>query len=164
MGLGLSRTTGRLRRLAWTGAWLGLFATVALVVHAEHPLVRLPADPAVRLTEGRALADEIGRWAIPATAGDEPARPVYTERYQEAALIHWHTGIPARVLPGCGRPSQYDLDPPPVADRAWFVRPSRRGPPTCTSAFSSVDGPDHPRPVDARGRRVGPWDLFAVER
>lgn len=164
-GLGLSRTVGRLHRIAYVGAFLGLFATIGLVVHAEYPLIRLPLDPGVRLTEGAILGEEVGRWVIPASSGDEPALPVYTERYQEAALIRWHTGIVARVLPGCGRPSQYDLDPAPIAERAWFVRPSTSGPPTCVDRwFKTVDGPFVIKTVDRFGRRVGPWDVFAVDR
>jgi hypothetical protein len=160
-GLLVSRATGRIRRAGELGAWLGVFATAAIVAHAERPWATFPGDPGVRLTEGRILAEEVDRWSA-ATATD-PARPVLTERYQEAALIEWHTGSPARVLPGCGRPSQYDLEPAPLPAEGLFVRPLRGGPPSCALARCDEVSASSPiRRLDRWERRVGPWDVFEL--
>ena len=164
LGLGLSRARGPIERLFSLGAVLWAAATVLLVAHIERPIVHLPRDPAARFTEGRYLADEVGRFVIPAAYGEEARLPVYTERYQEAALLSFY-GIEARTLPGCGRRSQYDLleDQDIQATEAWFVRPKRSGPLYCTSPrFPETGWPSIVGTVDARGRRVGPWDLFRV--
>ncbi len=164
VGLGLSRSSGRVHRLAAVGAWLAAFASLAATVHAERPLLALEVDPADRLREGEALGRGVARWALPTGVARwedavRQATPVVTERYQEAALVHYYTGIEARVLPGCGRPSQYDLWPFEVPDSAMFVRPSRSGPPACAEArFGEL-----PRPAPIRGGG-GRWDLFVVSR
>lgn len=169
-GLGLSRSTGRLLRLAWLGAWLGAFASVALAVHAWLPLAPLRPDPGTRLTEGALLAEAVGRWALPlgisaGEAGAAQGTPVLTERYQEAALIRYHTGLPAWVLPGCGRANQDDLWPVALPEHAFFVRPARSGPPDCALArYSEASGPHPLRAIDAVGRPVGPWQLFELRR
>jgi 4-amino-4-deoxy-L-arabinose transferase-like glycosyltransferase len=163
LGLGLAQAEGRVARLASLGAWLWGLGTLLLVLQVERPLVWLQSDPAARLTEGWHLADEVGRFVIPAAAGDEPQRPVYTERYQEAALLSWH-GIEAHVLPGCGRPSQYDLEPVALAPRAWFVRPARGGPPRCAlERYPRAGLPQRVGSVDRWGRKVGPWDIIELE-
>jgi hypothetical protein len=163
LGLGLARASGRAARLALLGAVLWGMGTLLLVVQVERPLVWLQADPAARLTEGWHLADEVGRFVIPAAAGDAPPKPVYTERYQEAALLSWH-GLEATVLPGCGRRSQYDLAPVPLASEAWFVRPARSGPPRCAlERYPDAGLPQRVGTVDRWGRRVGPWDIFELE-
>jgi hypothetical protein len=175
VGLGLARSGGRLARVAYLGAVLGGLGTLALAIHAERPLVQLRDDPGTRLTEGRLLAGLVSQWVVPPTSERGlRALPVYTERYQEAALIRWHTrslvegGLPARTLPGCGRRSQYDVDdvaepdfaPAPVA---WYLRPARGGPPGCVSRwYDDVGGPHPVWPIDRHGRRVGPWDLFEL--
>jgi hypothetical protein len=164
VGILLGGATGRLARLAWVGLGIGIFASTVLVVHGERGLFRLPLDPRHRVLEGRVLAEVVGAWALPEGVGPrEPgvrdARPVLTERYQEAALIHWYTGIPARRHPDCGRRDQYDLWARPVPDVYLFVRPTTSGPLTCAG------------PVRARhglvgqvlaGPVVGRWDLFEV--
>ncbi|MEM6931183.1 MAG: hypothetical protein AAF602_29905, partial [Myxococcota bacterium] len=83
---------------------------------------------------------------------------------QEAALVHFHTGIPAVVLPGCGRRSQYDLWPPRDGrPEGWFVRPARSGVPRCAGAhFGQVVEVQGISDIDAYGREVGPWDLWRV--
>jgi len=100
----------------------------------------------------------VGRFALPNGVaawdpGVERATPVYTERYQEAALIHYYTGIEARTLAGCGRRNQYDLwaDRPPA--RAIFVRPRTSGPPDCVLGHWPETGPR---------QDVGRWQLFEV--
>lgn len=163
-GLGLARARGRLARVAGVGAWLSALATLAMGVHADRPLVRLGADPATRLSEGHVLGQAVAQWALPSAAEpDAPPLAVLTERYQEAALIHWTTGIQAFVLPGCGRPSQYDLEVREIPATALFVRPARSGPPRCLEAdYGPSPSPRRIEGRDAAGRRVGPWDLFVV--
>jgi 4-amino-4-deoxy-L-arabinose transferase-like glycosyltransferase len=114
--VGLSCRAGRWERAAWVGA--GLNATLCLLVltHAITPLVDLPGDPTRRLRGGERLGSAVDAWGIEA---------VYTERYQEAALIHFYSGIPAHALPDVGRPDQYDLWPLELADHALFVRVHR---------------------------------------
>ncbi|MEZ4239533.1 MAG: glycosyltransferase family 39 protein [Myxococcota bacterium] len=173
VGLGLARSGGRLLRVASLAVALSALQTAAIAVHAERPLLPLVADPGTRLTEGRLMADLVAQWVVPASAeGGREALPVYTERYQEAALLRWHTGLDAHTLPGCGRRSQDDLDradgrlPAAPAAEAWFLRPARSGPPACAEAwYGRLRGPHPIWPIDAQGRRVGPWDLFeASER
>jgi 4-amino-4-deoxy-L-arabinose transferase-like glycosyltransferase len=164
----LARLQGRWGDVAAVGSWLGLFATLALGVHVAHPLVDLPVDPAVRFGEGRVLADAVAREALPEGVGPREPRAravsdVFTERYQEAALIAFHTGIPARVYPGCGRPSQYDLGPAPVVgDALWFVRSRRSGPTTCVPGYGGRGRVI--READDRGRAVPPFEIFRLER
>lgn len=169
VGLGLASATGtRLRTWAWTGAWLGLLVSGALGVHAAMvPLVDLQADPADRLRQGPLLADAVARWVLPpGVAPWEPGvrrtEPVYTERYQEAALIHFYTGIPARTAVGCGRRSQYDLAPAPEPAAGWLVRPLTSGPLTCATVLEPTGGPHLLAPRHG-SREVGRWQLFAVE-
>ncbi len=167
IGLGLARFR-RLSRAAWTGAWFGLLCSIGLTIHGVKPWLSLPKDPGARLTEGPIIASVVGRFSLPNGVaawdpGVDAAIPVYTERYQEAAFIHYYTGIDARVLPGCGRPSQYDLWPRDLPDAALMVRPATRGDALCSdgiwperSAPHQIDG------VDVFGRRVGRWQIFEV--
>lgn len=163
-GLGLARAGGRIGRVGALGAVFGAVVSVALALHVETPVVRIPRDPATRFGEGEVLGDSVARWVAPAaTDGDAAALPVFTERYQEAALISVYAGVDARTLPGCGRKSQYDLvDPdPPLPASAWFVRPARSGPPRClTDTYAAIEGPHVLGGYDAAGRPVGTWDLF----
>jgi hypothetical protein len=169
-GLGLTHVRGRLLRLAWFGAGTGLLASAVLVVHAEVGVFRLKFDPADRLREGRALGELVGAWSLPAGVGPhepglERAIPVRTERYQEAALIWWNTGIDARKQPGCGRVDQYDRWVTPELEMFQFVRPKRSGDTLCTDAQHPERSPA--RALEGRdltGRVVGQWDLFEVGR
>ncbi len=99
------------------GSGISLTLSGLVMLHAVHPIIDLPNDPLHRLIGGDTLADSVAAWGIEA---------VYTERYQEAALIHFYSGIPAHALPGVARPDQYDLWPVTLADHALFVR-VRRG-------------------------------------
>ena len=111
-----TRAGGRWARAAWVGAGLNLALGGLVLLHTQHPLVRLPDDPIVRLAGGRVLGDTVRAWGLEA---------VYTERYQEAALIHFYAGIPAHALPQTARADQYDLWPVTLAEHALFVRPHR---------------------------------------
>lgn len=168
VGIGLSHARGRLASVAWVGAWLACFATLAVAAHVRAPLIPLPADPAARIAAGPVLAEGVARWTLPVgvaigEAGVADATPVVTERYQEAALIAHGTGIRAAVLPGCGRASQYSLWPGPTPERALFVRPHTSGPPACALAvYPEVGRAQVLRGTDPAGRPVGPWDLFEV--
>ena len=169
VGLGVTHGSRRLVDSAWIASWIGLFASIGLALHGTTPLARLPVDPATRLTEGAVLADVVGRWALPegVAAWEErvvEASPVLTERYQEAALIHWHLGIPAVKAPGCGRPDQYDLwAAPPLPPRALFVKPATSGTLLCTDDRYDKRGPHRLRGEDRVGRLVGIWDLWELD-
>lgn len=112
-GMGLSHLGARGRRAAWIGAGLNLALGGLVLLHAARPILDLPRDPLHRLVGGRTLGESIRAWGITA---------VYTERYQEAALIHFYSGVPAHALPGVARPDQYDLWPIALAERALYVR------------------------------------------
>ena len=130
----LARHGGRLERIAWLGGGLGVGLCALVMVHFQHPLLDLPDDPRARVTGGRILADSIQAWGI-----DQ----VYTSRYQEAALIEFYSGIPARALPEAGRPDQYDLWPAPLADHALYVRPWRASATMAMTALGyDTDGPN----------------------
>jgi hypothetical protein len=103
-------------------------------VHAWIPLGAFPRDPVSRLGEGEDLAQSVQAWGVPV---------VYTERYQEAALLRFHAGVDAWALPGAGRPDQFDLWRAPDAGRALFVRPWRGGPTLPTDAVCAERGASH---------------------
>lgn len=170
-GLLVAAATGPVGRLGRVGAWLAALLTAGAAVHVFVPVVRLTDDPAVRLSEGPLVADGVAAWALPegATVGDPVpigTLAVYTERYQEAAFVHYYAGIPARRLPGCGRDDEYGLTPAPIADRAVYVRPTRSGPaPEClTAVFADVSSPRAIAAPDPRGRRHRGWQLFEVAK
>lgn len=142
----LSRMNGRWPR--WVGFSAGATGMVSAlaVAHLERPLVDLALDPTWRLETGPVLADSVAAWDL---------QPVLTARYQEAALIHFYSGVPAHALPGHGRADQYDLWPlsfdpenpllasPPV-DRLLFVRTWRADSPlVLTRVGWRHDGPNN---------------------
>lgn len=118
VGIGLACSTQRWHRAAWVGMGINMAFGMFAMTHAVKPLVDLPADPVHRLQGGDRLADSVAAWGMDA---------VYTERYQEAALIHFYSGIPAHAMPGIARPDQYDLWPVSLSDHALFVRVHRGG-------------------------------------
>lgn len=154
VGLGLSRASGRLPRIAKAGAFLALAFDLLLAIHASRPLIDLPQDPGHRLREGRALAE-----AFSPLLHERPL-PVFTERYQEAALLHWHLGIPARTWPGCGRRNQYDLESVELPDEAWMLRPATSGPRLCTDAERPLR--EGPFELQASDPRIGRWQAFRI--
>ncbi len=165
VGLLLSRTDGRLTRARDVGLALAGAAQLALWTHlAVRPLVSLADDPRGRFRVGEALADVAAPWLLPegaerrsTEAADIPA--VLTERYQEAALLAHHLGVPVVVAPECGRRGQHDLWADPVPPCTWFIRPQRSGPIRCVSA-------DGPRQIVGRGvgtgEVLGVWDLAST--
>lgn len=118
VALALSEATGRLRRAAWMAVGVGGVLSALVVLHLYRPLVDVEGDPTARLGVGRDLAESVQAWGV---------EPVYTERYQEAALIHYYEGLETYALPGVARADQYDLWPVRWADHALFVRPTRGG-------------------------------------
>lgn len=148
VALGLARASGRLGRAGWVGAGLGAVLTGTLVVHLYRPLVDHPADPTRRLGEGRTLAGSVHAWGI---------APVYTTRYQEAAVIHYYAGLDAHALPGVDRPDQYDLWPVRGAERALYVRPAKSGEATHVDRLCA--GRSGPNLVAEGARR---WQVYEV--
>ncbi len=158
--VGLSRRAGPWQRALVVGTGLNVAASLLVLVHtAVTPLFDLPWDPRDRLAGGRVLGESVRAWGI---------ESVLTSRYQEAALIHFYGGVPARTLPSHSRTDQYDLMPWTPAEHALFVRVwrglqgtatdqrgyDRSGPNTVTAYVDSTD-PLVPRPV-AR------WQVFEL--
>lgn len=104
--VGLARMGGRWSRLAWAGAGISMALSLVGTAHAIHPIFHLDGDPLHRLEGGPILGSAVAAWGI---------SPVFTARYQEAALIQFYGHVPAHALPEHGRPDQYDLwTPPPI--------------------------------------------------
>jgi hypothetical protein len=116
--VGLARAGGRFIRASYLSGFLAAFCSLALVVHLYIPLVEIEKDPTARLGVGSVLADSVAAWGV---------EPVYTTRYQEAALLAWYRGLEAYALPGVDRTDQFDLWPVRWADHALFVRPFKGG-------------------------------------
>ncbi|MBW2255941.1 MAG: glycosyltransferase family 39 protein [Deltaproteobacteria bacterium] len=154
--VGITLLPGRWPRVVWAGAALGWITVALAAVHARSPLVSLERDPAIRVAEGPALAAAV-RAVLPEEDQRvrlEATRPLYTERYQEAALIHFYARIPAHRHPRCGRPDQYDLWATPVAEAGWLLRPARSGPTLCGGAVEAAGAP-------LPGMR-GRWEIFPL--
>lgn len=150
----LSRAQGLVGRLAWLGAGTGLVMSALVVSHAFSPLVVIARDPTARLGVGRDLAASVQAWGV---------EPVYTSRYQEAAVISWYAGIEAVALPGVDRPDQYDLWPTPWADRALFVRQRRSGLEATVDAFCAERGGENVvSEYNADGSVIDRWQVYEV--
>lgn len=152
--LALTRGGPRLTRAAAAGGGLALLLSGLVVLHLYTPLVDLPKDPTARLGLGRDLAMSVQAWG---------AEPVYTSRYQEAALIRYYAGIDAVALPGVDRLDQYDLWPTPWADHALFVRPYKTGAALAADPFCADHGPanvvtEH----DIDGAVLDRWQVYEV--
>jgi hypothetical protein len=126
------------------------------MIQAVHPILPLPRDPTLSLVGGRTLAEAVKAWGI---------TPVYTARYQEASWIRFYGGIDAEVLPGSGRPSQYDLWPhAAVPPRALFVRPWRQAPPRHLDEYwLHREGPNSVVAPDALLRKAGRWQVYLLD-
>ncbi|MBN1336190.1 MAG: glycosyltransferase family 39 protein [Deltaproteobacteria bacterium] len=153
--LGLGHLSARWRRVAWVGVGTGAVASILLLVHVVRPVVDLPRDPTVQVEAGRVLGEAVQAWGI---------EPVYAIRYQEASWIRFYGRIRAEVLPGEGRPSQYDLWPRnALADHALVVRPWRSQPPRWMGRYwSDRAGPNSVVARDERGRVAGRWQVYEV--
>lgn len=152
--VGLSRASGRIARTAWVGGGFAAILSVAVVIHLYTPLVDIPGDPTARLGLGRAMASSVQAWGV---------EPVYTERYQEAALIRYHEGLETYALPGVGRPDQYDLWPTRWAPDALFVRVARPGDRLPSDPFCPERGPQNVvTERDPGGAVLDRWQVYEV--
>jgi 4-amino-4-deoxy-L-arabinose transferase-like glycosyltransferase len=152
--VGLANSSGRVRRAAWTGAGFGAALSLLVVVHLYRPILDFPKDPTARLGVGRVLAESVQAWGV---------EPIYTERYQEAALIQYYEGLEAYALPGVARADQYDLWPTRWADNALFVRRARSGPGLPTDRFCLDRGsPNVISERDATGAPIERWQVVEV--
>lgn len=156
--IGTSRAGARVVRATWVGVGVAVALDLLLVLHVARPLLELPSDPVARLGAGRALADSVEAWGV---------QPVYTSRYQEAAILRWYTGLEAVALPGVDRPDQYDLWPTPWAEHALFVRPWRSGSTLSTDTFCADHGPPNTvsepeRVVEGAATGVRRWQVYEV--
>lgn len=152
--VGLSRAGGRIARAAWVGGGLAAVLSLLVAVHLYTPVIDLPRDPTARLGLGRTLTQSVQAWGI---------EPVYTERYQEAALIQFYEGLAACALPGVGRMDQYDLWGCPPAESALFVRPYRSGDTLPTDDRCDTRGPVNV--VSERGddgNVIDRWQVYEV--
>jgi lipid-A-disaccharide synthase len=160
--VGICRRVGAWRRAVVVGVGINLALSLLVTTHvAVTPLVNLPADPRDRLAGGRTLGESVKAWGV-----DD----VLTSRYQEAALIHFYGGVPARALPGHSRFNHYDMAPWDPPEHALFVRTwrglqgtptdergyDRSGPNTVTAYVST------PNPVVPR--MVARWQVFELWR
>ena len=100
-------------------------------------------------------------------SGPPPAgsRTVYTERYQEAAWVHFYAGLPGRRYRACGRADQYDLWPEPPEFEPIFVRQGTRNQEALgvDEDFERV-GPAVFEVVDDQGRRARKRQVFELTR
>ncbi len=154
VAVGLSRSTGRVRRAAWVGAGFGAILSALVAVHLYMPILDVPRDPTARLGVGRDLAESVQAWGI---------EPVYTERYQEAALIRYYEGLETYALPGVARPDQYDLWPTRWAESALFVRRARGGDNLPSDRFCADRGSSNvvsERDID--GAPIERWQVVPV--
>jgi len=152
----------------WLGevsAWIGLGALAVGVVHVERPVLPLAYDPAARLSEAEAVADDAVRWAMPAgerrhgpRVGEGPL--LFTARPEEAAAIRYHTGLPAVVWGGCAGGA---LSGRPEGDEAVFVRPWSVDP-SCVEDAWERTRTQLSEGRDRGGRRVGVWAWSELRR
>ncbi len=161
----LSRSSGRIFRGAWLGGAFAAILSLAVVVHLYVPLVDLDRDPTARLGVGRDLADSVAAWGSTKVDGSGENRigPVYTNRYQEAALLRYYRGIEAYALPGVDRADQFDLWPIRWSEHALFVRPWRGSPSIIAEKFCERRG--SPNVVTQRnidGSVFSRWQVFEV--
>ncbi len=162
--LRLGRSDARGGRLAEVSAWLGLAVLAVLAIHVERPVVPLPRDPAHRLTEGEAVADDAVRWAMP--EGERRHGPrvgegtlLLTADAGDAAAIRYHTGLPAVVWAGCG--DDGPLSGSPTGPVAVFVRRWADGD-GCLPEGWEVRRAQLSEGRDPGGRRVGVWEWLEL--
>jgi hypothetical protein len=151
--VGLSRSTGRLGRVAEWGGAFALVMSLMVLVHALHPLRSLPRDPLDQLRSGPVIAESVQAWGV---------EPVLCERYQEAAWIAFYGGLETTTVPDRGRRDQYDLRPRQLPERTVFVRPaSQRERVDTEDLYPERSGPH--RVVAQDGDRIlAEWQVFEV--
>lgn len=152
--LALANAKGRWARAAWIAAGVGLGITLLVTVHLVHPIAIFAGDPTARLGLGRDLAKSVQAWNV---------APVYTSRYQEAAMISFYGGVEAYALPGVDRTDQYDLWPTRWASPALFVRTFKGGPTTAVDPFCSERGGGNVvSEYTADGKVLQRWQVYEV--
>ncbi len=154
VGVALARSTGRLERGTWIAAGVGLGLSLLVSAHVVRPMVEIKGDPTARLGVGADLARSVQAWGV---------QPVYTSRYQEAALLAWYGDLEAYALPGVDRPDQYDLWPIRWSDKALFVREWRGGPSATVDAFCSErGGANVVSENEIDGSPIQRWQIYEV--
>ncbi len=153
--LGLSTVAGpRLLRAAWVGGWFAAILSALVLVHLVVPIVAVRGDPTARLGVGRTLAASVEAWGI---------EPVYTTRYQEAAILQYYEGLDARALPGVDRTDQFDLWPARWAEQALYVRPWRGGNSATIDPFCDWrSGANDVAERNADGSLIDRWQVYEV--
>jgi len=121
-----------------------------VAIHTVQPLFSLTNDPTHRLTGGQTLAESVAAWG---------EQHVVTERYQEAGLIHFYSGIPAIALPYIGRQSQYTIWATPIPNDGLFVRPFRSGAVTAIEKLGFERGSPNDVYGYAKGTNETSWPL-----
>ncbi len=150
--LGLSRAAGSLQRMSYAGAGVGLVLSGLTAIHLYVPLVDVEGDPTARLGVGEVLAQSVRAWEV---------SPVYTSRYQEAALLCFY-GVEAYALP-VDRMDQFDLWPVRWAPAALFVRPWRGASTVSVDAFcADRGGPNVVSQFNADGSLYARWQVYEV--
>jgi 4-amino-4-deoxy-L-arabinose transferase-like glycosyltransferase len=154
--LGLGFLALRWRRVVWVGLGMAGFASLLFAVHLIRPIVHWSGDPALRLVGGQELGQAVAAWGV---------SEVYAERYQEASWIRFYGGVPATVLPGTGRPNQFELWPLPSRHdtAALYVRPWRRGPPKGLELWTLREGPNTVAARDGASTVAGRWQVYELK-
>lgn len=158
----LARSGPRVHRAADSGLVQAAFVT-ALIVLGALGIVGSPPAFKNRFAEGELFVDGMRAWVLPAASeGPRGPTPVYAERYQEVAFLRT-AHLPAWRLQTCGREDEFTRAEAPPRLPGYFVRPWRRGPLKCLGAdWEIVDGPHDLDGIDAKGRRVGRWQVFTI--
>jgi hypothetical protein len=155
--LALANAAGRIGRAAWIAVGTNTALSTLLISQFLSPWLPLHGGIFDQVGRGRDLAASVEAWGV---------APVYTSRYQEAALLSFYEGIEAYALPKTDRPDQYDLWPvrwPTEGEKALFVRPWKGGPTATVDAFCLQRGPanvvsEH----DASGNATMRWQVYEV--
>ncbi|GDX81041.1 glycosyl transferase [Deltaproteobacteria bacterium] len=154
VALALSRVGGRMARLSWVAAGLGLALSALVTAHAFSPIIQFKGDPTARLGLGRDLARSVEAWGV---------EPVYTSRYQEAALLAYYGDLEAYALPGVDRPDQYDLWPIRWSEHALFVRTMKSGPSATVDDFCAErGGANVVTEANPDGSPIERWQVYEV--
>lgn len=150
----------RVTRAGWVGVGVAGALSALVVAHAFHPFLRVPNDPVARLGQGARLAEPVAAWGSPV---------VWTERYQDAALLRWYGGpalAGASTLPGVARTDQFDLwraeDGAPTPTAGLYVRPRRSGEATAADAACARGGPNEVAEHDAGGAVTARWQVYEL--